>query len=79
MKKIMILLLLLPVLATAQEVNKKRASLFLGTSQGISFVLRGANLAHNDNPFTPKPGYSYKYSVGLNLLSKSSKSFLILH
>ena len=71
----MILLLLLPVLATAQEVNKKRASLFLGTSQGISFVLRGANLAHNDNPFTPKPGYSYKYSVGLNLLSKSGKSF----
>lgn len=75
MKKIIILLLLLPVFATAQEVNNKRASLFLGTSQGMSFVLRGANLAHDDNPFSPKPGYSYKYSVGLNLLSKSGKSF----
>lgn len=59
----------------AQEENKKRASISIATSQGTSFVLRGANIAHNDNPFSSKAGYSYKYTIGVHCLSKSNKGF----
>jgi len=77
MKYTLILLLCIPSLLFAQEKESenKRISFLIGTSQGVSFVHREAKSNTNLKTFDVTPGYAFSFGGGVNILSKSRKSF----
>jgi len=77
MKYILIFLILIPSILFAQEKKdeNKRIYLLFGTSQGVSFMNKEANSNTTKKTFEVSPGYAFSYGAGINITSKSGKSF----
>ena len=73
-KNISLILLLIPTMLFAQE-KKKRTSLFVGTSQGITFMNKEARSNTYKSTFSTTPGYAYSCNLGLSIRSKREKGF----